>query len=345
MPGALQGCWTAQNRARNHKFLVQHAPYHCLTDWPWASRFPHISSPHLTARPPLPIERRGPKPGNYSLQVALHRWSWNKGKGRAGVSPHLQAMKITPAWIPPALLRFPGAPVRPTDAAAPAPGPERGRRPRPQGLAPSGPPAPPPEQTRAPAGCARMRRRSQPCRADTHRCWNREGRSAIRNGGGLGTPAGGERAGLWALHSRRGAATAPRPPARPFPRRWPMRAAPGAGSRLEPSVARRRPQPFAGGSRPSAAEEGAACREPAAPARRPSPCASRGLRPCPASFPPEESPRPGRPLLPQSSAPLTAGSASPGQPPQQCQVRQRQGRGCQGARGAYGTYPPQVCRR
>ncbi|XP_058670548.1 C-type natriuretic peptide-like [Ammospiza caudacuta] len=63
------------------------------------------------------------------------------------------------------------------------------------------------------AGCQWMRRHSQPRRADTHRCWSRERRPTFRSGGGLRSPAGGERSGLWALLPRRGAATAARPPA------------------------------------------------------------------------------------------------------------------------------------
>lgn len=109
----------------------------------------------------------------------------------------------------------------------------------------------------------------------------------------------------------------------PGPRRWPMRAALGAGSRLEPSVARRLLQPFAEGSHPSAAEEREPCREPAAPPRSSSPCASRGLRLCPASFPPAGiSPSQGRRLSLTAQLPSQRPQRPPGQPPQECQLSQ-----------------------
>ncbi|XP_077043660.1 uncharacterized protein LOC143695430 [Agelaius phoeniceus] len=211
--------------------------------------------------------------------------SWNTGKGGAGRgssgSPHLSVIKIPPAWIPsptrgrilPAFPRFPSAPVRLQEAAAPAPGPKRGRQPRPPGLAPSGPPAPPQQPPRGPwpaaPGCGTTR--SLAGRTLT-------GAGAVRgdqrSAAEVGSAARREASDLGCGRC----APAAEPPLRrtrpPSPAS--LANADRARSRLEPSVARRLPQPLAGGSRPSAAKEGEACREPAAPARSSSPCASRG---------------------------------------------------------------------
>ncbi|XP_054130850.1 skin secretory protein xP2-like [Melozone crissalis] len=228
----------------------------------------------------------------------------------------------------------PCAPVRLEEAAAAAPGPKRGRQPRPPGLAPSGPPAPPQERPQGPwpaaSGCGATR--------------SLAGRTLT----GAGAVRGDQRSAAEVISAARReardlgcgrCAPAAEPALRrarpPFPAS--LANAGRARSRLEPSVARRLPQPLAGGSRPSAAKEGQACREPAAPARSSSPGASRGLGPSPASLsPPRNRPVPRLPLLPQRSAPLTTRSA-----PQECQVGQREDPGCQGAKASCETDPPQ----
>lgn len=208
-----------------------------------------------------------------------------------GVSPQLQVIEIPPGWIvsptpgriPPA---FPASPAyrlaqrrRQLRLPAPSAGGSRALRAS----------RPPPEQSRGPWPAARG--------CGTTRSL------AGRTLAGAGAVRGDQRSAAEVVSAARREASelgcgrcapAAEPPLRrarpPFPA--PLANAGRARSRLEPSVARRLPQPLAGGSRPSAAKEGEACREPAAPARSPPPCASRGLGPSSASFPPLESPGP-----------------------------------------------------
>ncbi|KAL9834885.1 uncharacterized protein GJ701_012118 [Geothlypis trichas] len=145
------------------------------------------------------------------------------------------------------------APVSLEEAAAPAPGPKRGRQPRPPGLAPSGPGAPPHARPRGPRPAARG-------------CGSTRS-LAGRTLTGAGAVRGDQRSAAEAVSAAQREASdlgcerrapAAEPPLRrtrpPFPAS--LANAGRARSRLEPSVARRLPQPLAGGSRPSAAKEG-----------------------------------------------------------------------------------------
>lgn len=170
-------------------------------------------------------------------------------------------IKILPAWmpsptrgrIPPDLPRFPSARVRPEEeeAAAAAPAPSAGgsralRASRPQGLPPL-----PPRRSRGPG---RLRATRSPAgrtltRAGAVRDDHRSGAEVVSAPQRGANELGCERC-----------APAAEPPLRcarpPFPA--PLANAGRARSRLEPSVARRLPQPFAAGSRPTAAQEGEA---------------------------------------------------------------------------------------